>query len=128
MLSSSVPNIDHIIPYGTERDHDDISNYLAMHNGCNCTKSNKPFMEWYNENPEVRQKSLTAYFDKAEEIISSGAITDPKYKEYVANATQTIQTVSMGQVELKQTPKENLSDFSSSIDTEFLDTDAVVEE
>ena len=118
MLSSSVPNIDHIIPYGTERNHDDISNYLAMHSGCNSTKANKPFMEWYSENPEVRQKNLTAYFDKAEEMITSGVITDSKYKEYVANATDTIRTVSMGQVLFKQTPKEQITEYANIDDDE----------
>lgn len=110
MLFSSVPNIDHIIPYGTERNHDDISNYLAMHSGCNCTKASKPFLEWYNENPEVRQKCLEAYFEKAEEIISSGEITDSKYKDYVANATDTIADVTKGTVDMRTKLTDEFSD------------------
>lgn len=100
-LYYSVPNTDHIIPYGTERGHDDISNYLAMHTGCNSTKSNKPFLQWYNEAPEQRAKNLTAYFKKAQEIIDSGEISNPEYKNYVAYATETIGDVSKGQVYLR---------------------------
>ena len=114
MLSSSVPNIDHIIPYGTERGHDDISNYLSMHSGCNCIKGSKPFMQWYNEMPEARNNSLNAYFDKAEELISQGEIKDDKYDKYVAYATRTIRDVTMGQISLRpMTDELNIFDYDS---------------
>ncbi|MBQ8887773.1 MAG: hypothetical protein IJY61_08750 [Candidatus Gastranaerophilales bacterium] len=113
MLYSSVPNIDHIIPYGTERGHDDISNYLSMHSGCNCIKGSKPFVQWYNEMPDVRNKSLNAYFDRAEELISQGAIKDDKYEKYVAYATETIRDVTKGQVSLRPMIDE-LSTFDNA--------------
>ena len=128
MLYSSVPNIDHIIPYGTENGHDDISNYLSMHSGCNCTKASKPFMQWYNEMPDVRNKSLNAYFDKVEEVISQGVIKDEKYKDYVAYATGTIRDVTMGQVNL-QPMLEEFCPFDEGIDdTDDIEVNIAVEQ
>lgn len=118
-LYYSVPNTDHIIPYGTEKGHDDISNYLAMHTGCNTTKSNKPFLQWYNEAPEQRAKNLTAYFDKVQEIIDSDVFENPEYKNYVAYATETIADVTKGQVYLKHSTA--LNEDTSKDESEFED-------
>lgn len=119
LLFYSVPNTDHIIPYGTEKGHDDISNYLAMHTGCNTTKSNKPFLQWYNEAPEQRGRNLTAYFNKVQEIIDSDVIENPEYKNYVAYATETIADVSKGQVYLKQ---------STELDEDIFEDEAELED
>lgn len=101
MMLSSIPNVDHILPYNTERGHDDISNYMSMHTGCNTQKSHKPFMQWYNENPQLRQRSLNAYFSKCNQLIEAGKIEDARYKDYVAYATDTIEHVSKGQVSIQ---------------------------
>lgn len=99
-LSSSVANTDHIIAYGIENNHDDISNYIAMHNACNSQKSNKTFLKWLNEDKENRIKYLQAYFKDAGELITGKKITKKKYKNYVAYATHTIFEASKGQIRL----------------------------
>ena len=102
-LSSSVANTDHIIAYDIENNHDDISNYLSMHSACNSQKGNKPFLQWLNEDKKNRIKYLQDYFESVSEIISSKKIKKKKYKDYVANATQTIFEASKGQVKLPET-------------------------
>lgn len=101
MLSFSVPNTDHILARGIELNHDDLSNYMAMHTSCNTQKSSKPFLQWYFEDKKLRSKALTSYFKKADELISSGKISDSRYKNYVANATQLIKEISNGVVNIK---------------------------
>ena len=111
MLSNSVSNTDHILAYSIERNHDDITNYMSMHCGCNSTKGNKTFMQWYNEPIGTREDTLNAYFKKAYELISSGKVADPKYQYYVAHATRTIEDISKGFVQLEcddKTPDEIL--------------------
>lgn len=108
MLCYSVPNTDHILARGIELNHDDLSNYMAMHMSCNTQKSNKPFLQWYFENKNLRANSLKNYFEKSQELISSGQISDPRYKNYVANATQLIKEISKGAVDIKlDTKKES---------------------
>lgn len=106
MLCYSVPNTDHILARGIELNHDDLSNYMAMHMSCNTQKSSKPFLQWYFENKNLRAKSLKSYFEKSQELISSGQISDPRYKDYVANATQLIKEISKGVVDIKIDEKE----------------------
>ena len=108
MLANSVSNTDHMLAYSLERNHDDITNYVAMHCGCNSTKGNKPFMQWFNEAPEKRKEYLNEYFKKAYELISTGILYEPKYQHYVAFATNTISDLSKGQVELERYDKTPL--------------------
>ncbi len=106
MLCYSVPNTDHILARGIELNHDDLSNYMAMHTSCNTQKSSKPFLQWYFENKNLRAKSLKSYFEKSQELISSGQISDSRYNSYVANATQLIREISNGVVDIKTDEKE----------------------
>ena len=91
LLEFSVPNTDHIVAYSRERNNDDITNYMAMHQGCNCHKSDKSFIDWYNEDPELRQQSINDYFESVDKLISSRKLRKKKYKNYVAYATNTIK-------------------------------------
>ncbi len=102
MLEFSVPNTDHILARDKEAHHDDIINYMPMHSGCNSQKSNKSFLHWYNEDRQLRENNLNAYFDKVDELISSGRITDDRYKHYVADATEFISELSYGQYKYKK--------------------------
>lgn len=102
MLSSSIPNTDHIIARDIELNRDDITNYMSMHKSCNGQKSNKPFMQWFFEDKKTREASLKAYFAKADSLINSGQIQDKKYKDYVENATQLIYETSKGSVDLRK--------------------------
>lgn len=97
-LASSVANTDHILAYNIEPNHDDITNYMAMHTGCNSEKSNKPFLQWLNENKDARIKYMKQYFTDVDEIISSGKLKKKKYRNYVALATNTVEHVSKGQL------------------------------
>ncbi len=101
MLEFSVPNTDHILARDKEAHHDDITNYMPMHSGCNSQKANKSFLHWFNEDRKHREASLNAYFSKVDELISSGQITDERYKHYVADATQFIFELSCGQYKYK---------------------------
>jgi Cys-tRNA synthase (O-phospho-L-seryl-tRNA:Cys-tRNA synthase) len=99
-LSSSIGNTDHILAYAIENNHDDISNYMAMHNACNSQKGSKHFLQWWNEDKENRTKYMQEYFDKADELIKTKKIKKKKYKHYVELAEQTIFDVSQGQLKL----------------------------
>ncbi|MBQ9244738.1 hypothetical protein IJ182_00555 [bacterium] len=99
-FSSSVANTDHIIAYGIENNHDDISNYLAMHSACNSQKGNKSFLQWLYEDKANRITHLREYFDVIDDMIKSKRIKKKKYRNYVAHATQTIFEASKGQLKL----------------------------
>ena len=114
-LSSSTSNTDHILAYSIENNHDDISNYMAMHNACNSIKSNKPFLQWLYEDKENRIKFLTDYFQKCSDLINNKIIKKKKYKNYVASATQTVYNVSQGIVDLR-----NIADCKNTDGTQAI--------
>lgn len=122
-LQSSVANTDHILAYDIDNTHDDISNYMAMHNACNGQKGNKPFLQWLNEDKTNRIKYMQEYFDDCDELISTKRLRKKKYRNYVAYATQTVFEVSKGQVRIEPTkrPIENIYpiDPKTMIDAEF---------
>ena len=122
-LQSSVANTDHILAYDIDNTHDDISNYMAMHNACNGQKGNKPFLQWLNEDKTNRIKYMQEYFDDCDELISTKRLRKKKYRNYVAYATQTVFEVSKGQVRIEPTkrPIENIYpiDPNTMIDAEF---------
>ena len=79
-LQSSVANTDHILAYDIDNTHDDISNYMAMHNACNGQKGNKPFLQWLNEDKANRIKYMQEYFDDCDELISTKRLRKKKYR------------------------------------------------
>ena len=99
-LSSSIANTDHIIAYDIDNNHDDISNYMAMHSACNSQKGNKSFLQWLNEDKTNRIKYMKEYFDDVYDLVTSKKITKKKYKHYVAHATQTVFEASKGQIKI----------------------------
>lgn len=116
-LMNSIPNTDHILAYDIEQGHDDITNYMAMHNSCNGQKENKPFIEWINEDKDNRIKNMRKYFLGIQELIDNNKLNDIRYKDYVAFATQRIRNLSNnkikvfedGQFELTEQQKELLN-------------------
>ena len=108
-LSSSIANTDHIIAYNIENNHDDITNYMSMHNACNSQKSNKPFLQWLNEDKENRIQYMTDYFLTIDQMIKNRKLTKKKYKNYVAYATKTVYDASKGLIDIKidELPKED---------------------
>ena len=109
LLQVSTASTDHILAYDIENNHDDISNYLAMHAGCNSRKSNKTFMQWLNEDKDNRLEYLKDYFEVCDKLINNKKITKKKYRQYVATATQTICDVTQGQVDLRSSIEYDLS-------------------
>lgn len=101
LLASSVANTDHILAYSIDNNHDDISNYMSMHNACNSRKGNKSFLEWLNEDKANRIKYMQSYFETVDGLIKSKKIAKKKYRHYVAYATETIFEASKGQVQIK---------------------------
>jgi len=99
-LASSIANTDHIIAYNLENNHDDISNYLAMHNACNSDKSNKPFIQWLYEDKDNRTKYIKQYFSDVQDLISSKRLKRRKYRKYIPAATETVAMASKGQLSI----------------------------
>lgn len=96
-LASSVASTDHILAYSIENNHDDISNYIAMHNACNSRKGDKPFLQWIYEDKKNRMNFLNNYFKKVESLIDN-EITDEKYKSYVTFVKETISKTTSGKI------------------------------
>ncbi|MGM9994026.1 MAG: hypothetical protein ACI37R_04780 [Candidatus Avigastranaerophilus sp.] len=119
-LSSSMANTDHILAYDLEDHHDDITNYMSMHSGCNSEKSNKPFIQWLNEDKANRIKYMQQYFADADELISGRKITKKKYKNYVALATQTVEEASRGQVSAEMLFPVKKKDNAPSSDSQAI--------
>lgn len=99
-LVSSVANTDHILAYDIEKNHDDISNYIAMHSACNSQKGNKAFLQWLYENKNNRISFLKDYFEAVEKIIKN-KISDIKYKDYISLAIETIKKTTKGILNLR---------------------------
>lgn len=118
-LQSSISNTDHILAYDIDNRHDDISNYMAMHNACNGQKGNKPFLQWLNEDRENRINYMQQYFDSVNELISTRRIGKKKYRNYVAYATQTVWEVSKGQVKITPTAKKEEDFLKEAINNVF---------
>ena len=97
-LSSSLANTDHIIAYDIDNNHDDITNYMAMHCSCNSEKGNKPFMQWLYEDKNNRIKNMKQYFKDVDDLITSRRLRKKKYRGYVAYATDTVELASKGQI------------------------------
>ena len=106
-LESSIANTDHIIAYGIDNNHDDISNYMAMHSACNGQKGSKSFLQWLFEDKDNRIKHMTDYFDHVDELIRTKKIKKKKYRNYVAYATETVFVASKGEVNLTTRYKNN---------------------
>lgn len=100
LLSTSVANTDHILAYSIENNHDDISNYMSMHNGCNSKKADKPFLQWLNEDKQNRINYMQKYFEHVDMLIKTKKLNKKKYRHYVAYATETIFEASKGQVKI----------------------------
>ncbi len=118
-LQSSIANTDHILAYDIDNTHDDISNYMAMHNACNGQKGNKPFLQWLYEDKENRIKYMQTYMDDCSELIQNKRLRKKKYRNYVAYATDTIWHVSKGEIKLDATPKTTVQPSTNAQDEAY---------
>lgn len=102
-LNLSVGNTDHVIA----SDNDGgfcIPNYIGMHTGCNSDKTNKSFLNWFNEDPQGRQEFIQKHLDEVQNKIEDGTISDPAYKDYIQQVTQTIYDDTKGQLDFRPKP------------------------
>lgn len=97
-LSGSSTNTDHMLAQDLDGQNL-ISNYLSMHSACNTAKTNKTFMEWFNEAPEERAKNIKTYLRAVQNKIDSGAITESRYQNYPSEAVETIKKLSNGELD-----------------------------
>lgn len=100
LLSTSIPNTDHIFPYTSYPHHDDISNYMAMHSACNSLKSDKPFLQWLYEDKDNRTQYIEDYLYEVQDLVDKKRIRKKKYRKYVAYATRTINEASQNKLSL----------------------------
>lgn len=93
---------DHVLARNIELNHDDITNYMAMHKGCNSEKTDKSFMEWYNENPHERHIYIRNYLRDVKDAFDKGKIKDKKYKDYIKDCVLNIYNLSKGNVDFRK--------------------------
>ncbi len=93
---------DHILARNIELNHDDITNYMAMHKGCNSEKTDKSFNDWFYEDPINRKAYLRNYFRDVKAAFERGKIKDKKYRDYVKDCVLHIYSLSAGKVDFRQ--------------------------
>ncbi len=101
LVNTATTSTDHILARNIELNHDDITNYMAMHKGCNSEKTDKSFLEWYNENPQDRHIYIYNYLKDVQKILESGKIKDRKYKDYVKDCVLNMYELSNGIVDFR---------------------------
>ena len=102
LVSIASTSTDHVLARNIELNHDDITNYMAMHKGCNSEKTDKSFMEWYNENPHERHIYIRNYLRDVKSAFDNGRIKDKKYKDYIKDCVLNIYKLSKGNVDYRK--------------------------
>ncbi|MBR6164028.1 hypothetical protein IKQ26_09120 [bacterium] len=102
LVSIASTSTDHVLARNIELNHDDITNYMAMHKGCNSEKTDKSFMEWYNESPHERHIFIRNYLKDVKEALDKGKIKDKKYKDYIKDCVLNIYKLSKGNVDYRE--------------------------
>lgn len=98
-LRNSLTSTDHMLAKDPKMGgKNTISNYITMHCGCNSDKTNKTFMEWFNEKPYEREIYIKKYLEEVQAAIDSGELNDPDYKNYIQEACDTIKKLSGGKL------------------------------
>ena len=92
---------DHILARNIELNHDDITNYMAMHKSCNSQKTDKSFNEWFDEDPISRRRYLRLYFTEVKDALERGKIKDKKYRDYIKDCVLNIYNLSNGRVDFR---------------------------
>ncbi len=100
LVSPTYTNTDHIHPWNLGG-YDATSNFWLMHARCNIIKTDKPFVEWLNEDRDNRVKYMKEYLTSTQEAIdcSEDKKMHPKYDLYAAKIAKTIYYETDGEVD-----------------------------
>lgn len=100
LVAPTYTNTDHIHPWNLGG-YDSVSNFWLMHARCNIIKSDKPFVEWLNEDKENRTRYIKEYLITTQEAIdnSKDAKMHPKYDNYAAKVAHTIYHETNGEID-----------------------------
>ncbi len=96
-LKNATVNTDHMLARDLNG-KDSIYNYMAMHSGCNSDKTNKTFMEWFNEKPAERMAYIQEYLNDVQSAIENNEIDDERYDDYTSKIIETIRKLSNGKL------------------------------
>lgn len=100
LLAPAYTNTDHVHPWN-RGGYDAVSNFWLMHARCNIIKTDKPFMEWLNEDRLHRVDYIGQYLRDAQKAIDESG--DPKMQEkyglYSAKLAKTIYYETDGDVD-----------------------------
>ena len=100
MLAPTYTNTDHVHPWNLGG-LDATSNFWLMHARCNIIKTDKPFVEWLNEDRENRVEYIKEYLTSTQDAIneSKDPAMHPKYDLYAAKIAKTIYYETNGEVD-----------------------------
>lgn len=100
LVSPAYTNTDHVHPWNLGG-LDAVSNFWLMHARCNIIKTDKPFVEWLNEDRENRTGYIKQYLKDAQAAIdaSEDPKMHPKYDLYSAKLAKTIFNETNGEVD-----------------------------
>ncbi len=103
LVSPTYTNTDHIHPWNLGG-YDATSNFWLMHARCNIIKTDKPFVEWLNEDRDNRVKYIKEYLVSTQEAIdnSNDPKMHPKYDLYAAKIAKTIWYETNGEVDFTE--------------------------
>lgn len=100
LVAPTYTNTDHIHPWNLGG-LDATSNFWLMHARCNIIKTDKPFVEWLNEDRENRVAYIKEYLTTTQQAIdeSKDPKMHPKYDLYAAKVAKTIYYETNGEVD-----------------------------
>lgn len=103
LLAPAYTNTDHVHPWN-RGGFDAVSNFWLMHARCNIIKTDKPFMEWLNEDKENRTGYIKQYLEDAQKAIdeSKDPKMHPKYDLYSAKLAKTIYYETNGEIDFTE--------------------------
>ena len=103
LLAPAYTNTDHVHPWN-RGGLDAVSNFWLMHARCNIIKTDKPFVEWLDEDRENRVDYIKQYLTDAQKAIdeSEDPKMHPKYDLYSAKLAKTIYYETNGEVDFTE--------------------------
>jgi len=103
LLAPAYTNTDHVHPWN-RGGLDTVSNFWLMHARCNIIKTDKPFVEWLDEDRENRIEYIKQYLSEAQNAIdeSNDPKMHPKYDLYSAKLAKNIYYETNGEVDFTE--------------------------
>ena len=103
LVAPTYTNTDHVHPWNLGG-LDATSNFWLMHARCNIIKTDKPFVEWLNEDRDNRVEYIKEYLTTTQKAIdeSDDPKMHPKYDLYAAKIAKTIYYETNGEVDFTE--------------------------